>query len=156
KIAGIPEPRLVVTPELLTLCRWVSDYYAANLSDVLQAAVPSPSGLTRRGPRVKDEDDTAWLHAAPPKREALNREQRAALEALEQAIRSRTFGSFLLFGVTGSGKTAVYLHAAAEALRGSGQTLILVPEIALSPQTLDSFRRAGFERVALYHSTLRP
>src|ERR1700675_4653880 len=42
KISGIPEPRLVVTPELLGLCRWVADYYAANLSDVLQAAVPSP------------------------------------------------------------------------------------------------------------------
>ena len=58
--------------------------------------------------------------------------------------------------MTGSGKTAVYLHAAAECLRRGGQTLILVPEIALSPQTLDSFRRAGFGRVALYHSTLRP
>ena len=48
KVAGVPEPRLVVTPELLELCRWVADYYAANLSDVLQAAVPSPAGLTRR------------------------------------------------------------------------------------------------------------
>src|SRR6185503_2695617 len=96
------------------------------------------------------------LDAAPPRREALNEDQRIALEVLEQAIRSRTFGDHLLYGVTGSGKTAVYLHAAAEALREGGQTLILVPEIALSPQTLDSFRRAGFERAALYHSTLRP
>ncbi len=156
KIAGIPEPRLVVTPELLELCRWASEYYAANLSEVLQAAVPSPGGLTRRSPRVAAEDAGAWLQGAPPKREELNEEQRAALEALEEAIRSREFRDFLLFGVTGSGKTAVYLHAAAEALRRGGQTLILVPEIALSPQTLDSFRRAGFGRVAIYHSTLRP
>ncbi len=156
KISGIPEPRLVVTPELLELCRWVADYYAASLSDVLQAAVPSPGGLTRRAPRSAPEEETAWLAVAPPVREALNEEQRAALTVLEGAVRSREFGAFLLFGVTGSGKTAVYLHAAAEALRGSGQTLILVPEIALSPQTLDSFRRAGFGRVALYHSTLRP
>ncbi|HYQ88168.1 MAG TPA: primosomal protein N', partial [Candidatus Binatia bacterium] len=156
KISGIPEPRVVVTPELLDLCRWVSDYYAANLSDVLQAAVPSPGGLTRRAPRSAPEEEVAWLAVAPPRREALNEEQRAALTALEEAIRARAFAAFLLFGVTGSGKTAVYLHAAAEALRDSGQTLILVPEIALSPQTLDSFRRAGFGRVALYHSTLRP
>ncbi|HXF59649.1 MAG TPA: primosomal protein N', partial [Candidatus Saccharimonadales bacterium] len=133
-----------------------ADYYAANLSVVLQAAVPSPTGLTRNALRSAPEEETAWLDAAPPRREALNEEQRSALEVLEQAIRSRTFGDHLLFGVTGSGKTAVYLHAAAEALRGGGQTLILVPEIALSPQTLDSFRRAGFERAALYHSTLRP
>jgi len=58
--------------------------------------------------------------------------------------------------VTGSGKTAVYLHAALEAVRRGGQALILVPEIALSPQALDAFRRSGLERVALYHSTLRP
>jgi len=156
KISGIPEPRLVVTPELLELCRWVADYYAASLSDVLQAAVPSPIGLTRRAPRLAPEEETAWLAVAPPVREELNEEQRSALTVLEGAVRSREFGAFLLFGVTGSGKTAVYLHAAAEALRGMGQTLILVPEIALSPQTVDSFRRAGFGRVALYHSTLRP
>jgi len=156
KVSGVPEPRLVVTAELLELCRWVADYYAANLSDVLQAAVPSPAGLTRRASRSAPDEETAWLDVAPPARDALNEEQRAALEALELAIRSRTFATHLLFGVTGSGKTAVYLHAAAEALRDGGQTLILVPEIALSPQTLDSFRRAGFERTALYHSTLRP
>ena len=156
RIAGIPEPRLVVTPELLGLCRWVADYYAANLSDVLQAAVPSPIGLTRRAVRAPEEGEAAWLAVAPPRREELNEEQHAALTALEEALRTREFRAFLLFGVTGSGKTAVYLHAAAEALKLGGQTLILVPEIALSPQTLDSFRRAGFERVALYHSTLRP
>ena len=156
KISGIPEPRVVVTPELLELCRWVAGYYAAGLSDVLQAAVPSPGGLTRRALRAAPEDEVAWLATAPPARGELNEEQAAALEALEGALRARAFGAFLLFGVTGSGKTAVYLHAAAEALRDGGQTLILVPEIALSPQTLDSFRRAGFGRVALYHSTLRP
>ena len=156
KISGVPEPRLVVTPELLELCRWVADYYAANLSDVLQAAAPSPGGLKRGTPRAAAEEIEAWLLKAPPGRGELNDEQRAALGALEDAVRSPEFRTFLLFGVTGSGKTAVYLHAAAEAVRGGGQALILVPEIALSPQTLDSFRRAGFKRVALYHSTLRP
>lgn len=156
RISGVPEPRLVVTPELLDLCRWVADYYATGLSDVLQAAVPSPGGLTRRAPRAAAEEEGAWLASAPPVRGELNEEQEAALTALESAVRARAFAAFLLFGVTGSGKTAVYLHTAAEALRDGGQTLILVPEIALSPQALDSFRRAGFGRVAVYHSTLRP
>ena len=48
------------------------------------------------------------------------------------------------------------MHAALTAIRQRGQALILVPEIALSPQALDSFRQGGIERVALYHSTLRP
>src|SRR5882672_290479 len=89
KISGIPEPRLVVTPELLALCRWVAEYYAANLSDVLQAAVPSPAGLTRRAVRSEPEEEMAWLDVAPPAREALNAEQLVALEALEGAIRAR-------------------------------------------------------------------
>src|SRR5436309_8987300 len=99
KIAGIPEPRLVVTPELLDLCRWVADYYAANLSDVLQAAVPSPTGLTRRAARGPAEEAAAWLAVAPPRREELNEEQLAALVALEEALRTREFRAFLLFGV---------------------------------------------------------
>jgi primosomal protein N' (replication factor Y) len=156
-VAGIPEPRLTLSPEVLDLCRWVADYYAAPLGEVLQAAAPSPTGLRRRaGPGAVEDRDAPWLAEAPPSREALNDAQGAALAALERALEAREFRAFLLHGVTGSGKTAVYLHAARTVLAAGGQTLILVPEIALSPQTLDSFRRAGFERAALYHSTLTP
>jgi len=156
-IAGIPEPRLVLTEEVLDLCRWVADYYAAPLGEVLQAAAPSPTGLKRRAADEPVEDrDAAWLASLPPERERLNDAQKAALRALEAALHAGAFHAFLLHGVTGSGKTAVYLHAAATAVAGGAQALILVPEIALSPQTLDSFRRAGFGRAALYHSTLSP
>lgn len=156
RIAGIPEPRLVLTEELLGLCRWVADYYATTLGEVLHAAAPSPTALTRRAPRSAEIEEGGWNAEVPPQREALNPDQRAALEALESALGDRAFRPFLLYGVTGSGKTAVYLHAALEAVRRGGQSLILVPEIALSPQALDSFRRSGLTRVALYHSTLRP
>jgi primosomal protein N' (replication factor Y) (superfamily II helicase) len=156
RIAGIPEPRLVLTEELLGLCRWVADYYAATLGEVLHAAAPSPTALTRRPPRSTAIEEAGWHAAEPPRREALNPHQRAALEALEAALGDRAFHPFLLYGVTGSGKTAVYLHAALEAVRRGGQALILVPEIALSPQALDAFQRSGLKRVALYHSTLRP
>ena len=156
RIAGIPEPRLVLTEELLGLCRWIAGYYAATLGEVLHAAAPSPTALTRRAPRSADVEEGGWHASEPPRREALNPDQSAALEALQGALGDPAFHPFLLFGVTGSGKTAVYLHAALEAVRRGGQALILVPEIALSPQALDAFRRSGLERVALYHSTLRP
>ena len=158
-IAGIPEPRLVVTRELLDLCRWVADYYAATLGEVLQAAAPSPNALKRRDVATGGgtaAQDAGWHATEPPRRERLNEDQLRALDQLEAALGAGAFHPFLLYGVTGSGKTAVYLHAAAEAIRRGGQALILVPEIALSPQALDAFRRAGIERTAIYHSTLRP
>lgn len=156
-IAGIPEPRLTITPELFDLCRWVSEYYLAPLGEVLHAAAPSTVALRRRAtPAGEAEEPHGWQASPPPSRAELNDDQRAALEALEAALRQEIFRPFLLHGVTGSGKTAVHLHAARTAVLAGGQALILVPEIALSPQTLDSFRQGGFDRVALYHSTLRP
>lgn len=156
-IAGIPEPRLTITPELFDLCRWVSEYYLAPLGEVLHAAAPSTAALRRRTtPDAEPEEEHGWQASPPPGREALNDDQKAALETIESALRQEIFRPFLLHGVTGSGKTAVHLHAARTAVLAGGQALILVPEIALSPQTLDSFRQGGFQRVALYHSTLRP
>jgi primosomal protein N' (replication factor Y) (superfamily II helicase) len=155
-IAGIPEPRLTLTPELIELCRWVAEYYAAPLGEVLHAAAPSPAALKRRGAAESPADELGWHASPPPARSELNEDQAAALDEIERSLQERAFRPFLLHGVTGSGKTAVYMHAALTAIRQRGQALILVPEIALSPQALDSFRQGGIERVALYHSTLRP
>ncbi|MGE5177073.1 MAG: primosomal protein N', partial [Hyphomicrobiales bacterium] len=155
-IAGIPEPRLVLTPELIGLCRWVADYYAASFGEVLAAAAPSPTALRSRAPRATDLEDPAWHAADPPPRGALNEDQTGALGVIEAALAAGAFHAFLLYGVTGSGKTAVYLHAALEAHRRGGQALVLVPEIALAPQAIDAFRRRGVARAAVYHSDLRP
>src|SRR5689334_3665423 len=137
-ISGIPEPRLVLSEEILALARWVAGYYAATLGEVLHAAAPALTGLKRRASRTAPAaEDQGWHAAPPPERAALNVDQSAALAAIEAGIASRAFAPFLLYGVTGSGKTAVYLHAARAAIATGGQALILVPEIALSPQALD-------------------
>jgi primosomal protein N' (replication factor Y) len=159
-IVGIPEPRIQLPAEIVSLCSWVAEYYAAGLGETLAAAAPTLAALRRRGTPASDDDDRdaqgSWHPIPPPARDALNAEQTEALEALEASVESGGFRAFLLYGVTGSGKTAVYLHAALAALRAGRQALVLVPEIALAPQTADAFRRAGVKRVALYHSELRP
>jgi len=133
-IAGIPEPRLTLPSDVVSLCRWVADYYAAGLGETLAAAAPAITALKRSAPRAPDDPDDGDHAAPPPAREALSAEQSEALAALEGSVAVGGFRPFLLFGVTGSGKTAVYLHAARSARSGGGQVLVLVPEIALAPQ----------------------
>lgn len=79
--------------------------------------------------------------------------QAAAIQAIVQG--DNNFTSFLLFGVTGSGKTEVYLRAAMEHVNVGRQVLILVPEIGLTPMWIDRLKQR-FERVALWHSAMKP
>lgn len=89
----------------------------------------------------------------PPTTEA----QQAALGQLLPALDDRSFAAFLLYGVTGSGKTEVYLQVAAHVLEQGGGAVLLVPEIGLTPQFLGRFRaRFGTELVAVLHSGLTP
>lgn len=80
--------------------------------------------------------------------------QRSAVEALRAAIDRRAGESFVLYGVTGSGKTEVYLDAIEHALAQGGRAIVLVPEIALTPQTVGRFQARFGERVAVLHSQL--
>ncbi|MCS7305017.1 MAG: primosomal protein N' [Thermoguttaceae bacterium] len=83
----------------------------------------------------------------------LNPDQQKALEIIRQVIHSGQHKTILLYGVTGSGKTEVYIQAIQEVLRFGRQAIVLVPEISLTPQTLQRFR-ARFDSVAVLHSHL--
>ena len=82
----------------------------------------------------------------------LNSEQRAAFEAVRAGF--DTFHAFLLAGVTGSGKTEVYLQLIRETLEAGKQALVLIPEINLGPQTLARFEQRFNARIALLHSAV--
>ncbi len=84
----------------------------------------------------------------------LTGEQRRAVDAIVVALRAGAAETFLLHGVTGSGKTEVYLQALAETIELGRQGVILVPEISLTPQTMDRFAARFPGRVALMHSGL--
>ncbi|MBN2024754.1 MAG: primosomal protein N' [Pirellulales bacterium] len=91
-----------------------------------------------------------------PRREnhlVLNPDQQRALDAILAALRSRRSETILLHGVTGSGKTEVYIQAIQEVIHYGRQAIVLVPEISLTPQTLARFR-SRFDHVAVLHSHL--
>ena len=81
-------------------------------------------------------------------------EQARAITYASRAIRERRFSVVLLHGVTGSGKTEVYLQAIDAALREGRGAIMLVPEIALTPQTVEGFKARFAENVAVLHSAL--
>ena len=81
--------------------------------------------------------------------------QQTAIDELVAAARSDEPGTFLLRGVTGSGKTLVYIELLREVVDRQGRTaIVLVPEIALTPQTVGRFRAVFGDRVAVLHSAL--
>lgn len=92
----------------------------------------------------------------PPAPPTLSKEQQLAASVLCQMVNEETYSTTLLDGVTGSGKTEVYLAAVEEALKGGGQALVMLPEIILTNQIVNRFkRRFGFEPT-LWHSHLTP
>src|SRR5258708_2332016 len=101
------------------------------------------------------EKTAARLPASAPLADpivALTPGQRTAADAISRALATGTHGGFLLHGVTGSGKTEVYFHAIRDCLdRGRG-ALVMVPEIALTPQLVSRFRARFGDDVALLHS----
>ena len=81
-------------------------------------------------------------------------EQREAIAQIERLLAAQTFGQLVLHGITGSGKTYVYLAAIAQVIAAGGRAIVLVPEISLTPQTAKRFEDAFGERVAVLHSAL--
>lgn len=103
--------------------------------------------------RAKRRDPLAGRRVLPSKPLPLNPEQAAALQAIFR-LREQASGTLLLHGVTGSGKTEVYLQAIAAELAAGRGAIVMVPEIALTPQTVQRFASRFGERVAVLHSAL--
>ena len=87
-----------------------------------------------------------------PSAHVLNPRQKAALEAIRELLERGLFAAALLHGVTGSGKTEVYLEAIGDVVRRGGRALMLVPEIALTPAMAEQFRSRFGDGVAILHS----
>lgn len=130
---------------LVLLAQWMSDYYATHLAVVFQTLLPAGLTKTRRPtkpgkpPAVRKRTNIV-----------LNQEQQAAVHAIHE----HPAGTMVLHGVPGSGKTQVYIEAAKQQLAAGRSTIVLVPEIALTPQLVAEFTN-HFPRVIVTHSRMR-
>ena len=229
-LLAIEDERVLVTPGLLELARWMSRYYCAPLGTVLDSVIPAAvrkrigmgyvqmvrlhktreevqqlfeqtksqkrrsilahllqiepgeaielvrlageAGSTPPTVRklaglgvitIKAEPDWDWMEEKGSGLRGqgsgeeivpeLNEDQQKVFDDLSPRVLSGAFSVNLLFGVTGSGKTEIYLRCIEQVVQAGRQAIVLVPEIALTPQTVRRFT-SRFERVAVLHSGL--
>ena len=135
---------------LVDLALWLADYYGSTPARALELVAPA-----RRKPRGERPSPAERESlAGEPEPAALTPDQRNAVERIVAALDEGVGEHVLLEGPTGSGKTEVYLQACAAALERGLGTIVLVPEIALAPQTVGRFRQRFGDVVAILHSSL--
>ncbi len=151
-VEPVPAGRVLdeLPPALVDLALWLADYYGSTPARAL--ALVAPPKRVRRGERSSPASRDALSGEEPPA--SLSASQEAALTRIGGAIERGESTHVLLYGATGSGKTEVYLRACAAALELGRSAIVLVPEIALTPQALGRFRARFGEHIAILHSGL--
>jgi primosomal protein N' (replication factor Y) (superfamily II helicase) len=161
----------ILSPAILKLINWASDYYHHPIGEVVASALPAY--LRKNDSRHYKEKDKGSCHREKcdnrschceecearrsnlskltPGTFTLNTEQTYAVSSINQ---SQSFNVYLLDGVTGSGKTEVYLNVIAEVIAQGKQALVLVPEINLTPQTVARFQKRFPIEIAVFHSRM--
>jgi primosomal protein N' (replication factor Y) (superfamily II helicase) len=134
---------------LVELALWLADYYGSTPARAL--ALVAPYNAKRRGERRSVSVTGSLAAEAAPA--ALSATQEHAVGRIAELLDGGG-GNVLLWGATGSGKTEVYIRACREAVARGRSAIVLVPEIALTPQTLGRFRVRFGDAVAVLHSAL--
>lgn len=146
KVKEVIEPQFI-TPTLIKLYTWVADYYLSTLGDVLRLALPSKV-------MKKYEPVTRYVELVEAKAPKPTYPQSQAITKITQALQKQVFETFLLYGITGSGKTEVYLRCSERVIQEGGRVLVLVPEISMTPLLHSRFKDRFGDDVVTIHSSL--
>lgn len=148
-IEAVLDQEPLLPPEIMKLCQWAADYYHHPLGEVFHAALP---GLLRQGKSLPVKKALLARECSPSTQLPLNPKQEEIAQAVSASLDS--FSVVTVDGVTGSGKTEVYLQIIQQALAKNKQALVLVPEISLTPQTIERFHERFAEPIVALHSGL--
>lgn len=136
-----------VTEIQMELAKKIAEYYFSPLGDTINAILPFDFGKKRR--MVQNQESGIKNLESPLK---LTNDQKEIVKKIQTAPKS---SKFLLFGVTGSGKTEIYLQLIAGALKNGQGAIVLVPEISLTPQTMERFKKRFGKQIAVWHSAMK-
>lgn len=150
-VDAILEEEPCLSENLLRFISWIAEYYIAPIGEVVRVALPSRF-LDPAAPRTTRPTEPQDIKAIAGPRIILTNDQKAAFESIMSAEGRAEV--ILLDGVTGSGKTEVYLSVFEEMIGHGKSCLLLVPEIGLTPQLVGCAAARFGKRVAVYHSGL--
>lgn len=152
EIEAVEERGIPVEQPLIQLASWMRETYGCTMIQALKTVLPARRRVKSRTPRVQQTQ----LPAPDPgeKPPALNAEQQAAADGIWAEIHAETPRPCLLYGITGSGKTEVYMELIERTRREGKQAILLIPEISLTYQNLQRFYRRFGDRVAVVNSRL--
>jgi len=151
EVFEIMDPSPVISEHLIGLIGWMSSYYCTPIGEVVRASLPARI-IRMDSPKTTRPATPHEISPIDAEEIVLNGDQEEALERIA-ASRGRP-DVFLLHGVTGSGKTEVYLRLFERLVQGGKQGLLLVPEIGLTSQLTGRAAARFGDRVAVYHSGL--
>ena len=144
---------ITLPPESLDTCLWMARRYLCRKNDALRLFMPPDKPARLSSVQLPYGED--WAEGTEV--DALTTEQERALGEMMPSLQQGKQASFLLHGVTGSGKTEVYMQLIQCCLEQGKQAIFLVPEIALTQQIIGRFiARFGVEKIAVLHSRLTP
>ncbi len=137
----------VLNEEIIELAKWLAQTYLCSVGEAMSVIVPTSLKAPRRNTKQRDKkikiDDPNFM---------MTEHQKNAFEKIHSAIISGKNENFLVHGVTGSGKTEVYLRSIRTAIDNNKSAIFLLPEIALTPQFISILNKRFGDIVALWHS----
>ena len=149
EVEEVIDHEALLSKEILEFLSWSANYYHHPIGEVLSNAIPK--NLRNGKPALIKKPGEAEVKMSSTDIKPTNEQSFAITEVLKS---SSEFNGFLLHGVTGSGKTEVYLSITEQLLKKGKQVLVLVPEIGLTPQMISRFEQRIEGRVVAVHSQL--
>ena len=148
EIIQIIDEKPIFDEKILFLIRWCANYYIQPIGEVIFASIPKKLRIGKELIIKKLISKKTQINS----KIKLNIEQQLAVDIICKSLNQ--YQAFLLYGITGSGKTEVYLQIAKQVLNNGKQVLVLVPEIGLTKQTIDRFAYRLDTEVVAIHSSL--
>ncbi|MBI4352879.1 MAG: primosomal protein N' [Candidatus Omnitrophica bacterium] len=144
----------ILNEHFLKLTRWMSEYYLCSWGQAIEAVLPAPFKRGKTFMKSRSKPLCGGLETIHPAPLTLTEEQAHAFGQIQERVQKRQSQVFLLHGVTGSGKTEIYMHLIGGLLKESRGSIVLVPEIALTPQAVERFYSRFGDGLAVIHSRL--